>query len=333
MPSGRLPAGRAGRRHGTTRERHEGRSGRRGHGARPHHGVVLLVGALAYVVLAITDVPVGPGTSAPGPPAGGSGSVTAPARTGGTAHGSTPPTSAASTPKRGPLTLVGLGDSVPAATTCDCNGFVELLGTRLAALTGRHWAVHNDANSGWTTADVEGDLQAAPTRDDLGRADLVVVDVGANDFDLDRVDDPHCLPASTSGCWSATLQGLRDGLTRIITAIRHLDARPDLRVAVLGYWNVTVDGAVGTALGEDFVLGSDALTRLVNSTVAAVASSTGALYVDAYTPLKGVDGTRDPTGDLLDDGDHPNASGHTLLTTAVVDSLEHAGAVTAWRRS
>lgn len=289
--------------------------------ARPHHGAALLVGVIAYVALAVTGLLVAPGTSPTGRPA----------EQGGTAYGSTPPTTARSRPP-GPLTLVGLGDSVPAATTCDCNGFVEQLGTRLTALTGRHWEVHNDANGGWTTADVEDDLQAASTRDDLARADLVVVEVGANDFDLDRVDDPACLPASSSGCWSATLQRLRDGLTRIIDHIRHLDARPDLRVAVLGYWNVTVDGSVGTALGEDFVLGSDALTRLVNGSVAAVASSTGALYVDAYTPLKGVDGTRDPTGDLLDDGDHPNAKGHRLLTTAVVDSLEDAGAVLAWRR-
>ena len=293
----------------------------------------MLVGAIASATLAATGVLIGPGPAPPGPPGGRDGSVTDPTQPGGTAYGSAQPATAPSSPPRGPLTLVGLGDSVPAATTCDCDGFVEQLGTRLTTLTGRRWAVHNDAGGGWTTADVEDDLQAASTRDDLARADLVVVEVGANDFDLDRVDDPDCLPGSTSGCWSAALQRLRGGLTRIIDAIEHVGARPDLRVAVLGYWNVTVDGAVGTALGEDFVLGSDALTRLVNSTIAAVASSTGALYVDAYTPLKGVDGRRDPTRDLLDDGDHPNARGHALLTTAVVDSLEHAGAVAAWRRS
>ena len=283
--------------------------------ARRHHAVVLLAGVVAYVALAVAGVLVAPGTSPSGRPADRGGAATAP------------------TPSPGPLTLVALGDSVPAATTCDCAGFVQLIGTRLTTLTGHRWEVHDDANGGWTSADVEDDLRDSPTRDDLARADLVVVEVGANDFDLDRVDDPDCLPASGSRCWSATLRRLRGGLTRIINGIKHIDTRPDLRVAVLGYWNVTLDGAVGTALGEDFVVGSDALTRLVNTTVAAVASSTGALYVDAYTPLKGVDGSRDPTRDLLDDGDHPNARGHTLLTTAVVDTLVDAGAVEVWRGS
>lgn len=117
--------------------------------------------------------------------------------------------------------------------------------------------VHNDANGGWTTADVEDDLGSSPTRDHLAHADLVLVEVGANDFDLDRVDDQGCFPAAGSDCWSATVAGMRDGLTRIIAAIRRIDHRPDLRIALLGYWNVTVDGSVGRALGEDFVLGSD----------------------------------------------------------------------------
>jgi lysophospholipase L1-like esterase len=288
---------------------------------RPHHVVALLVGITA-VALAVVGMLPGTGTSdTGGRPV-----------TGRTAYGSTPRTPTPSVPPPGPLTLVALGDSVPSATTCDCAGFVERVGARLTTLTGRRWVVRNDANGGWTTADVEDDLRAPSTHDDLSRADLVLVEAGANDFDLDRVDDPDCRPASTSACWAAPLQRLRGGLTRIINDIRRIDARPDLRIAVLGYWNVTVDGAVGKALGEDFVLGSDALTRLVNTTVEAVASSTGALYVDAYTPLKGADGSRDPTGDLLGDGDHPNARGHTLLTAAVVDGLEGAGAVAAWRR-
>jgi lysophospholipase L1-like esterase len=220
---------------------------------------------------------------------------------------------------------------VPSADTCGCTGYVEQVGSQLARLTQRPWAVHNDATGGWTTTDVADALLTSPTREHLADADLVMVQVGANDFDLGNVADKACLPAATSDCWSATLAGLRDGLTRIIHDVRLVDTRPDLRIAVLGYWNVTLDGAVGRALGSDFVLGSDALTRLVNSTVAQVASETGAVYVDAYTPLKGESGERDPTGDLLEDGDHPNATGHTLLRTAVLDELADDGAVAAWR--
>jgi lysophospholipase L1-like esterase len=228
-----------------------------------------------------------------------------------------------------PLTVVALGDSVPSAGTCDCTGYVERLGASLHRETGRPVVVHNDATGGWTTADVEEDLGSSSTSSHLSHADLVIIEVGANDFDLDRVDDPSCLPADTSPCWRSTMSGLRTGLTHIVSDIRAADRTSGVRIAIVGYWNVTVDGAVGEARGGAFVAGSDALTRAVNATLAGVASSLQATYVDAYTPLKG-DGSLDPTSALLDDGDHPNAKGHAIIAKAVVDALHKAGAVAAW---
>jgi lysophospholipase L1-like esterase len=83
-------------------------------------------------------------------------------------------------------------------------------------------------------------------------------------------------------------------------------------------------------MGPQFVTGSDVLTRLVNTTIADAARHTGSIYVDFYAPLKGEDGSRDPTDDLLDDGDHPNQYGHTLLTRALINTLESTGVVTSW---
>ena len=93
---------------------------------------------------------------------------------------------------------------------------------------------------------------------------------------------------------------------------------------MLGYWNVTVDGQVGQALGNDFVTGSDALTVAANQTIHGVADATGSIYIDTYTPMKGPAGHRDPTPDLLDDGDHPNAMGHTIIADAVFAGLERS---------
>ncbi|WP_374970365.1 SGNH/GDSL hydrolase family protein [Terrabacter sp. BE26] len=292
--------------------------------------LAVVVALVVLAALGVTGVVQGLAPAAPlvGAP------VSTSALGGSAATSSTPPSTASSTTKSaptGPLTLVGLGDSVPSAETCNCTGYVEQVGAQLKRLTHRPWTVHNDAVGGWTTADVENDVNTSPTRDHLANADLVLIEVGANDFALDRVADQGCFPAAGSSCWSPTLAGVRDGLTRIITAIRRIDHRPDLRIGVLGYWNVTRDGAVGRALGQAFVLGSDSLTRLVNDTLQQVALATGARYVDAYTPLKGESGTRDPTEDLLDDGDHPNASGHTLLARAVLDELATADSVKGWQ--
>jgi lysophospholipase L1-like esterase len=225
-----------------------------------------------------------------------------------------------------------MGDSVPTASTCGCTGYVELLGQKLGQLTHRPTLVHNDATDGWTTSDVVEDLDSGPTRADTVDADLVVIEIGANDFDFSRVDDPSCYPASTSSCWASTIDALKTGLAQIVNGVKTIDRNPEARVAVVGYWNVTVDGAVGRARGQDFVEGSDSLTRAVNAAIAEVAQSTGATYVDAYTPLKGSSGQLDPTSELLDDGDHPNQQGHQLLMQAVLSTLLREGAVDAWAR-
>ena len=228
-----------------------------------------------------------------------------------------------------PLRVVGLGDSVPAADTCGCAGFLEQLTPDLRSATGRTVTLRNDATSGWTTQDVLTDLTSGRARADLvAGADLVVVEIGANDFDLARLSDPACSPAGTSACFHSTLTGLRSGLTKVVDRVRAL--APGAHVALLGYWNVGVDGSVGRSLGSTYVAGSDALTRAVNDVVVGVADDAGATYVDAYTPLKGSSGDRDPTEDLLDDGDHPNASGHARLADAVLDALQESGAVAGW---
>lgn len=237
-----------------------------------------------------------------------------------------PPTPTATAAR--PLRVVGLGDSVPAADTCGCDGFLEQLVPALRATTGRQVTLANDATSGWTTQDVLKDLAVGASHDDLtAGADLVVVEIGANDFDLGRLTDPSCAPAGSSACFRSTLAGLRSGLTQVVDRVRAL--APGAEVALLGYWNVGLDGSVGRSQGSTYVSSSDALTRAVNQVVVGVTRSTGSVYVDAYTPLKGTDGLRDPTEDLLDDGDHPNASGHARLADAVLDALQSSGWVAA----
>lgn len=246
---------------------------------------------------------------------------------------STTSSATSSTTASGPASLVALGDSVPAADTCDCTGLVERLGPQLRAVTHRPWSVHNDAVSGYTSGDVLDDLQDPDVQRDLSTADLVVVQVGANDLDLDQVGDPDCDPAATSDCYTRTLDQLEGTLGRIVDGIRSLDQRPDLQIALLGYWNVTVDGQVAAAQGSAFVKASVALTEATNAVLSDVADRSGSIYVDTRTPFDGASGTRDATDDLLDDGDHPDGSGHALIATAVMQALQRSGAVDDWTQS
>ena len=283
--------------------------------------VLALVGAVVVVRDAV-HAPPSAGSGGRGSAAGGTASAPPSSPT-------TPSPSRTAASPAGALRVVGLGDSVPAADTCGCDGYLEQLVPDLRDATGRPVGLRNDAVGGWTTQDVLDDLAEGRSHDDLvSGADLVVVEIGANDFDLQRLTDASCAPAGTSACFRSTLAGLKTGLTEVVRRVRSL--APGAQVALLGYWNVSVDGAVGRSLGPTYVSSSDDLTRAVNRVVESVASGTGATYVDAYTPLKGTAGTRDPTEDLLDDGDHPNATGHGRLADAVLDALQGSGAVRAW---
>lgn len=215
--------------------------------------------------------------------------------------------------------MVALGDSVPSGYGCTCDGYVQSLADRIKAATGRAVLVHNDAEPGATSTDVADAIGDEPVSSDLAASDLVVVQVGANDFDMDAIT--QCGTADPA-CGQPVLQALRANLTRIVATAEATAHHPV--VAVIGYWNITVDGAVGAAYGTAFAAASEQATEKVNRTISDVATATAAVYVDTHAPFKGTANDRDPTADLQNDGDHPNASGHEIIADAAFRALQAA---------
>ncbi len=207
---------------------------------------------------------------------------------------------------------------MPSGTSCGCETFVSRVGRALGTRLARRVVVSNLAVSGATTTSVLGQLQAQPLRADLASADVVIVEVGANDLDEAMAADPACLP--DAACFAGTVGTMAANVGRILQTAESAVAGRGGTVMALGYWNVFRDGAVGRSLGSTYVAVSDALTRRANAAIAAQATASGATYVDVYTPFKGT-GSDDPTGALSTDGDHPNSTGHQLLADAVMAAL------------
>jgi acyl-CoA thioesterase I len=78
--------------------------------------------------------------------------------------------------------IVALGDSVPAASACDCLPYPELTGSSLTQIAGHEVAATNDAIGGQTSEDVLSEVRDDPAViSHLAKADVVEIEVGAND--------------------------------------------------------------------------------------------------------------------------------------------------------
>jgi len=225
------------------------------------------------------------------------------------------------------LTVVALGDSVTAGSSCDCDAFPRVYASALSAQRDADVSLVNDGEAGETSSDVLADLSDKHEAQDVADADVVLLTIGANDFgDLhDTIGTSACGSSDLLGCTSREQQALSDHLDSIFDRVDQLRSGKPTVVLATGYWNVFEDGDVGkqvfSAAGRD---ASDQLTQDVNRVIARAADRADATYVDLYVPFKGGDGPRDPTDLLAADGDHPDAAGHRLIAAELLDAGYHA---------
>jgi lysophospholipase L1-like esterase len=215
--------------------------------------------------------------------------------------------------------VVGLGDSVPAGSECGCTSYVSPVAQQAAHVSGNAVSVRNLAVGGLTTAGLGAQLRRPGVRSALARADVVILTIGANDFDEGLVTTPSCSAATGSACYRPGLDALGRRLASAVSQVRALQAGHGV-LLLTGYWNVFKDGAVGRDMGTAYVTASDALTRAVNAKISGAAGAGGARYVDLYRPFK-ADGSADCTALLAADGDHPNGAGHQLIARTVMGRL------------
>jgi lysophospholipase L1-like esterase len=214
------------------------------------------------------------------------------------------------------ITVVGMGDSVTSGYNCNCESFVGLFATQLAAQDDVATSSVNLGVGGWTSSQ----LLAAMTkpgafRNQVAKADILLVTIGANDLNPLESKGPAGCPAT---CYTPLIDSAGHTVQLIVDAARAANPAHPPTVLVTDYWNVFEDGDVGMAEhGAAFQSWSDALTLAENTQICQGAQSTGATCVDLYVPFKG-NGSRNPTSLLAADGNHPNAAGHQLIASTLL---------------
>ncbi|RLV50403.1 SGNH/GDSL hydrolase family protein [Nocardioides mangrovicus] len=226
------------------------------------------------------------------------------------------------------LHVVALGDSVPAGSHCGCTPFPTLYGRALASRLHRGVHVADDAKGGWTSADVLAALRdTGSTRArDVAAADVVVVEIGANDTSdqHDAVTSGQCDAHPGAGdCVADELAALKRHLAAIDRQIAVLRAGQPTVVAYVGYWNVFEDGDVAyQAYSAQGLAASRRLTRRVNGVIWTQAHASAAAYVDLVAPFRH-HGHVYLTSLLAADGNHPSAKGHRLIARVLLGDTLH----------
>jgi lysophospholipase L1-like esterase len=221
--------------------------------------------------------------------------------------------------------IVGIGDSVTAATGCECPGFVEPYAADLPTSAGGPAAGVNLGANGLTAAGLRTLVTTpTPTAESVGEADFLLVTIGANDLLplLPRWRASGC-PAA---CYLPTVDTVGADISDILTAAKTLRSNRPSQILVTTYWNVFADGDVAKATeNAAYLQWSDELTRALNARICAAAHGAGAICVDLYAPFKG-NGSQNPTKLLAGDGDHPNAAGYRVISSTLLAATPHVPA-------
>ena len=232
------------------------------------------------------------------------------------AIGSPAPSREGTSAVRPPWSVVGLGDSVTAGSSCDCVPFVQRLAHLVATRDGRAATATNLGVPGLATGSLAAQLaQPGPARS-VSAADTVVVTIGAND--LGPLEDRWERAGCDRTCLAPAVASMARGLATDLARVKAL-GRADQRVEVTTYWNVFEDGDVADRQrGPGFADWSDGVTLAANRAICQTARTFADACVDLHAPFLSADGTRDPTPLLSSDGDHPNAAGHDLIARTLL---------------
>jgi acyl-CoA thioesterase I len=214
--------------------------------------------------------------------------------------------------------IVALGDSVPRGTNCDCTPYPSLTADGLAADSKLRVTTANDSVAGATTSSVLRQVARGRVVADLRTADVVEIEIGANDVGYSRV----C--GTRVACYTPRIPTMRKNLAAIVARVHGLAANRHVLIVLLDYWSVWLGGQYAAAKGDAYVAAAEEMTDRVNAVIKSTAAASRSAYVDLRAAFKGPNYEYDETQYLSNDGDHPNKAGHEKIASAAQAVIEKA---------
>jgi lysophospholipase L1-like esterase len=250
----------------------------------------------------------------------------------------TRPNESAGQPTRGgELSLVALGDSIPAADpqNCDgCTGFVDLYANQLSQQLNARVQVDNRAVPDTEASDLLDQVKNDDaTRAALKRADLIVIDIGFNDSPWNRLDDP-CDAAPnypvvmwgkiTQGCIAKVAGQYGQTLNAILSEVNDLRAGRPTALRLVTVYNSVIGDYVDPSWDDPAAVApSKAANDKFVETQCRLTRMHGGECIDVYHTFNGNDGSHPAKRFLASDYTHPNSEGHKLIAKLLAQSGYH----------
>lgn len=170
--------------------------------------------------------------------------------------------------KKEQFDYVALGDSLAAGRTpykVEKDGYVDFLASRFEQ-SQYNVKLDNYGVSGYRTTNVMAQLLNPSVRESIGNAELVTIDIGANDL-LARLVEIQLNPALAP----TVIKGIGENIFLILSEIDRIN--PDTKVYVMGYYNPFPH------LPEQQQAALLPLLDAFNQTIQSVASMNGDIFV------------------------------------------------------
>lgn len=232
----------------------------------------------------------------------------------------------ADTDEESHVSYVALGDSLAAGVlnTPDFErgkGYPEFIQEGIEMKTGSDVQLTNEGFPGFTSEDVLDQLTANEDNimDALADADMITLDVGANDLlqavDIENIDptDPDSMQQAIEDATAAITQ-ISTNMTAILDDIQSVN--PDAPIYVMGYYNAK-------PYLEDMQDMVVMVMGIMNDTIESVADNGGASYVPTFAAFEGKYATYLPNPNNI----HPTEAGYAVIADLFLEQIDPVDAV------
>jgi lysophospholipase L1-like esterase len=205
---------------------------------------------------------------------------------------------------------VALGDSIAAATICQCPRYPEVFGQLAAEALGQPVRTQNLAVNRTTSRGLLDVLDSPAYKPAVEDADIITITIGINDIN-------PCGDESDRACYESGIAEAASNLEAILDQIDTLQGDRPHMLRVTAYYNFEIGKPAVVELGPSYQAFYAEQLAALNAAICASVTEHGGVCVELPPAFNGPAGDQDAGALLVGDHEHPSREGHRVIAEAI----------------